>query len=117
MLVVIALAVSAMPEGLPLAVTMALTVASNRMGKNNVVVKHLNAVEALGSCTVIATDKTGTLTLNEQTAKMVTLPDGAEFAVTGSGYNDNGKLECKDKSYMEQVSRLALMGELNNESI
>ena len=116
MLVVIALAVSAMPEGLPLAVTMALTVASNRMGKNNVVVKHLNAVEALGSCTVIATDKTGTLTLNEQTAKMVTLPDGAEFEVTGSGYNDNGKLECKDKSYMEQVSRLALMGELNNES-
>ena len=67
-LVVIALAVSAMPEGLPLAVTMALTIASNRMGKNNVVVKHLNAVESLGSCTVIAPDKTGTLTLNEQTA-------------------------------------------------
>lgn len=116
MLVVIALAVSAMPEGLPLAVTMALTVASNRMGKNNVVVKHLNAVEALGSCTVIATDKTGTLTLNEQTAKIVTLPDGQEFEVSGSGYNDNGKLECKDKAYAEQVSRLALMGELNNEA-
>lgn len=115
-LCVIALAVSAMPEGLPLAVTMALTIASNRMGKNNVVVKHLNAVESLGSCTVIATDKTGTLTLNEQTAKIVSLPDGAEFEISGSGYNDNGKLECNDKKYESDVYQIALMGELNNES-
>ena len=74
---------------------MALTVASNRMGKNNVVVKHLNAVESLGSCTVIATDKTGTLTLNEQTAKIVTLPDGAEFNITGgteTDYVNNGTI-------------------------
>ena len=116
LLVVIALAVSAMPEGLPLAVTMALTVASNRMGKNNVVVKHLNAVESLGSCTVIATDKTGTLTLNEQTAKMITLPDGEEFSITGSGYNDNGKVVCDNAKYLEHISRIALMGDLNNES-
>ena len=115
-LCVIALAVSAMPEGLPLAVTMALTIASNRMGKNNVVVKHLNAVESLGSCTVIATDKTGTLTLNEQTAKIVSLPDGAEFTVSGSGYNDNGKLECDDKKYESDVYQIALMGEMNNEA-
>ena len=114
-LCVIALAVSAMPEGLPLAVTMALTIASNRMGKNNVVVKHLNAVESLGSCTVIATDKTGTLTLNEQTAKLVTLPNGKEFEVTGSGYNDNGKVVC-DKKYEKELYDLALMGDLNNES-
>ncbi|MBQ8451604.1 MAG: HAD-IC family P-type ATPase [Clostridia bacterium] len=116
LLVVIALAVSAMPEGLPLAVTMALTVASNRMGKKNVVVKHLNAVESLGSCTVIATDKTGTLTLNEQTAKIVTLPEGSEFNVSGSGYNDDGKIECDDKKYFDAISRLALMGNINNES-
>lgn len=115
-LVVIALAVSAMPEGLPLAVTMALTIASNRMGKNNVVVKHLNAVESLGSCTVIATDKTGTLTLNEQTAKLVALPDGIEFSITGSGYNDDGKLECSDARHIDAVSRIALMGVLNNEA-
>lgn len=115
-LVVIALAVSAMPEGLPLAVTMALTVASNRMGKNNVVVKNLNAVESLGSCTVIATDKTGTLTLNEQTAKIVTLPNGAEFKISGSGYNDNGKLECEDEFNKEEISRIALIGVLNNEA-
>ncbi len=116
LLVVIALAVSAMPEGLPLAVTMALTVASNRMGKKNVVVKNLNAVESLGSCTVIATDKTGTLTLNEQTAKMVVLPDGGEFEVGGSGYNDNGTLVCNDQSKKEQIARLAQMGAVNNEA-
>lgn len=116
LLVVIALAVSAMPEGLPLAVTMALTVASNRMGKNNVVVKNLNAVESLGSCTVIATDKTGTLTLNEQTAKIVLLPDGAEFNISGSGYNDNGKIECQDDNYLKEIENIAFLGSINNEA-
>ena len=115
-LVVIALAVSAMPEGLPLAVTMALTVASNRMGKNNVVIKHLNAVESLGSCTVIATDKTGTLTLNEQTAKIISLPNGEAVQISGSGYNDQGKVECNDENCLKHISRLSLMGVINNES-
>ncbi|MBQ8792282.1 MAG: HAD-IC family P-type ATPase, partial [Clostridia bacterium] len=113
---VIALAVSAMPEGLPLAVTMALTIASNRMGKNNVVVKNLNAVESLGSCTVIATDKTGTLTLNEQTAKVILLPDDGEYEITGSGYNSKGKLKCDSKEKIEYIKELALMGQLNNEA-
>ena len=62
---VIALSVSAMPEGLPLSLTMALTIASNKMATKNVVVKKLNSVESLGSCTVIASDKTGTLTVNK----------------------------------------------------
>ena len=64
-----------MPEGLPLALTMALTIASKRMAKKNVIVKKLNAVESLGSCTVIASDKTGTLTVNEQTAKEIVLAE------------------------------------------
>lgn len=115
-LVVIALAVSAMPEGLPLAVTMALTIASNRMGKNKVVVKNLNAVESLGSCTVIATDKTGTLTLNEQTAKIVVLPSGDEFNITGSGYNDNGHVECINPEKNEQITKLAELGVINNDA-
>lgn len=114
-LCVIALAVSAMPEGLPLAVTMALTIASNRMGKNNVVVKNLNAVESLGSCTVIATDKTGTLTLNEQTAKIITLADGSEYNVSGSGYNLDGKVQCKDDN-IEKIRYIANLGNLNNEA-
>lgn len=115
-LCVIALAVSAMPEGLPLAVTMALTIASNRMGKNNVVVKNLNAVESLGSCTVIATDKTGTLTLNEQTAKIIVLPSGKEYEVTGSGYNDKGSVKCADSTEKAYLTELATMGVLNNEA-
>ena len=64
LLTVIAFAVSAMPEGLPLALTMALTIAANKMSKKNVIVRKLNAAESLGSCTVIASDKTGTLTVN-----------------------------------------------------
>ena len=113
---VIALAVSAMPEGLPLAVTMALTIASNRMGKNNVVVKNLNAVESLGSCTVIATDKTGTLTLNEQTAKIILLPNGNEYEISGSGYNINGKVECENPIHLEYIKKIATMGTINNEA-
>lgn len=91
-LTVIALSISAMPEGLPLALTMALSIASNRMSKKNVIVKKLNSVESLGSCTVIATDKTGTLTVNEQTAKKIILKNGIEFNITGVGYNDLGEI-------------------------
>jgi potassium/sodium efflux P-type ATPase len=89
---VVALAVSAIPEGLPVALTVALSIATKRMSKRNVIVRRLTAVESLGSCTVIASDKTGTLTVNEQTAKKVLLPDGKSFSVTGEGYNGNGKL-------------------------
>ena len=113
---VIALSVSAMPEGLPLALTMALTIASNRMAKKNVVVKKLNSVESLGSCTVIASDKTGTLTVNEQTAKKLLLPDGTIFEVEGTGYNDKGKIIVPDNSDINKAYNIGLLGALNNEA-
>ena len=113
---VIALSVSAMPEGLPLALTMALTIASKRMAKKNVIVKKLNSVESLGSCTVIASDKTGTLTVNEQTAKEIVLADGSRYEVTGSGYNGDGKVIPLAGADLESAREIALLGALNNEA-
>ena len=113
---VVALAVSAMPEGLPLALTMALTIASKRMAKKNVIVKKLNAVESLGSCTVIASDKTGTLTVNEQTAKEIVLADNSRFTISGTGYNGEGKVTPVGEADLEKARHLALLGALNNEA-
>lgn len=74
LLLAIALAVSAIPEGLPVAMTVALSIGVHRMAQRNVIVRHLPAVEGLGACTLIATDKTGTLTLNRLTVKSLWTP-------------------------------------------
>ena len=110
---VIALAVSAMPEGLPLALTMALTIASNKMAKKNVIVRKLNSVESLGSCTVIASDKTGTLTVNEQTAKKILLPNNLEYDITGTGYELDGNISGDN---LELAKDISLLGVINNEA-
>ncbi len=113
---VIALSISALPEGLPLALTMALTIASNRMLKENVIVKKLNSVESLGSCTLIASDKTGTLTVNEQTAKLIVLPNKKEYEITGSGYNQDGKVIVNDKNDLDKILEIIKLGLINNEA-
>ena len=110
---VVALAVSAMPEGLPLALTMALTIASNHMAKKQVVAKKLYSVESLGSCTVIASDKTGTLTVNEQTAKKILLPNDLEYDISGVGYEIEGTITGEKLNYAQE---LALLGTINNEA-
>ena len=112
---VVSLAVSAMPEGLPLALTLALTIGSSRMSKKNVVVKKLNSVESLGSCTIIASDKTGTLTVNEQTASRIVLPNGIIYKISGTGYYDDGNI-IGNKEYTDRVKEIALMGLINNEA-
>ncbi|KQC08818.1 MAG: ATPase [Candidatus Cloacimonas sp. SDB] len=110
---VIALAVSAIPEGLPVALTVALSIATRRMAKRNVIVSKLTSVESLGSCTVIASDKTGTLTVNQQTAKKIVFADGKAFSVTGEGYNGEGKIVRDDGSNetvdLEQQPNLATL--------
>jgi len=75
----VGLAVSAIPEGLPVAITVALAISMRRMSKANVIVRNMTAVEALGSCTMIATDKTGTLTMNELTVTEMILPEGTRL--------------------------------------
>lgn len=92
----IALAVSAIPEGLPVALTVALAVAAYRMSKRGVIVRRLAAVEGLGSCTLIASDKTGTLTVNELTVRKLQLPDGRVFTVTGEGFVPEGQVLLND---------------------
>ena len=77
----IALGVSAIPEGLPIAISVALAVAAHRMARRNVVVRALAAVEGLGGCTVIASDKTGTLTQNRLSVERVVLPGGKSLII------------------------------------
>lgn len=111
----VALAVSAIPEGLPVAMTVALSIAASRMARRNVIVRKLTAVEALGSCTCIASDKTGTLTVNKQTAKVLGLPCGKLFDVTGEGYQGTGILleangqppNAQDQAFLTRLAKTA----------
>ena len=117
----VALAVSAIPEGLPVAMTVALSVATFRMAKRHVIVRRLTAVEGLGSCTYIASDKTGTLTVNQQTVKKIVLPSGDHFSVTGEGYTGEGEVVPEAEGSLSsetlaQLRRLGAAGVLCNEA-
>jgi len=125
-LLAVALAVSAIPEGLPAAITVALAIGMRRMAKVKVIIRNLLAVEALGSCTYIASDKTGTLTVNEMTIQNITLADGKSFDVSGEGLDLHGEIlpsssSNLNKNTIEQTTKQALKlltyaGLLANES-
>jgi magnesium-transporting ATPase (P-type) len=88
--------VGLIPEGLPVAMTVALAVGVQRMARRRAIVRRLSAVETLGSTTVICSDKTGTLTRNEMTVTALWIASAGEITVTGSGYAPEGRLLLGD---------------------
>lgn len=115
----VALAVSVIPEGLPVALTVALAIGMRRMAKRNVIIRRLIAVESLGSCTYIATDKTGTLTVNELTARRIQFPNGDSWKIKGEGMVPLGAIipphESTANEEMALLERLCLTSILTND--
>ena len=103
----VALAVAAVPEGLPAVVTAVLSIGVQQMAKRNAIVRRLSAVETLGSASVIASDKTGTLTKNEMTVRVV-VTASARFTFEGTGYAPEGRVQREGGEPIDGLFRIEL---------
>jgi Ca2+-transporting ATPase len=110
-LISVTLAVAAIPEGLPTVITVVLSLGMRKMAAKNAIVKELNAVETLGSTTVISSDKTGTLTQNKMVVKRI-FDNNKVIEVTGNGYDFEGEIKGSNKN----VDMLTRIGVLCNDS-
>lgn len=113
-MVIVSLSVAAIPEGLPAVLSITLAIGVQAMARRNAIIRRLPAIETLGSVSVICTDKTGTLTLNEMVVSSV-VTAAHEFTIDGMGYEPRGSIQLNNKAI--HINQYPLLTELARASI